>query len=342
MNLYDRLNINLEEIDRTLCNVLESDSSLSFSASDVREQALGLVRAGGKRLRPVMAIIGGRFGDPDRFPYVMKAAAVLEYIHTASLIHDDIIDKSPLRRGIPTLHTVTGVAKAVLIANYMMARAVEWATEGLGNAAEDNTSNGNPNADAYSEKELERISSMASIITELCLGEYSQLRDRFDFGLTMDDYLLKTKNKTALLMANCLKAGADAANADPAVAEQLFQFGEALGMAFQIKDDVLDFAEKKESLGKPAGADLRNGIITLPVLYALEQPGLRNRITALHSDCPQEEFDEVIALIASSNAIERSLELANDYTDKAREVADNLSRHPASVHLAPLLDYFNK
>ncbi|MHA7963999.1 polyprenyl synthetase family protein [Paenibacillus sp. CAU 1782] len=328
MKLYDQLGIDLDEIDRTLCNVLESDTSLSFSASPVREHGLSLVRAGGKRLRPVMAIIGGRFGQPERYPYVLKAAAVLEYIHTASLIHDDIIDQSPLRRGEPTLHTLTGVPRAVLIANYMMARAVEWATE-------------TPESDQEpSEQELERISSLASVITELCLGEYSQLRDRFNFDLSIDDYLAKTRNKTALLMAHCLKAGADAANADSAHSELLFQFGEALGMAFQIKDDVLDFAEKKETIGKPAGADLRNGNITLPVLYAMEDRELRREIVALNNESPKEDFDKTIARIASSGAIQRSLKLAQDYTNKAGEAADRLASHPAGVHLIPLMNYF--
>jgi heptaprenyl diphosphate synthase len=333
MKLYDQLGINLDEIDRTLCNVLESDSSLSFSASSVKEHGLSLVRAGGKRLRPVMAIIGGRFGQAERYPYVLKAAALLEYIHTASLIHDDIIDQSPLRRGQPTLHTLTGVPKAVLIANYMMARAVEWATE-------------TPEADslgqAHSEEELERISSLASVITELCLGEYSQLRDRFNFDLSLDDYLAKTRNKTALLMAHCLKAGADAAYADAEHSELLFQFGEALGMAFQIKDDVLDFAEKKEAIGKPAGADLRNGIITLPVLYAMEAPAIRQEIAALSAESPQEDFDRVIAAINGTDALERSLKLAQDYTDKAAQAAERLGSHPAGVHLTTLIHYFAK
>lgn len=328
MKLYDQLGINLDEIDRTLCNVLESDSSLSFSASTVREHGLSLVRAGGKRLRPVMAIIGGRFGQAERYPYVLKAAAVLEYIHTASLIHDDIIDQSPLRRGEPTLHTLTGVPRAVLIANYMMARAVEWATE-------------TPESDQEpSEQELERISSLASVITELCLGEYSQLRDRFQFDLTLNDYLAKTRNKTALLMAHCLKAGADAAYADSEHSELLFQFGENLGMAFQIKDDVLDFAEKKEKIGKPAGADLRNGNVTLPVLYAMEDPELRKEIVALSGESPQEDFDRVIAAITASGAIERSLRLAQDYTSKAGQAAERLASHPAGIHLIPLIHYF--
>lgn len=337
MKLHEQLCIDIGAIDRMLRHVLESDEALSGSP-DILDHALALIDAGGKRLRPMLALVGGRFGNASRQAYVMKAAAVLEYIHTASLIHDDIIDKSDLRRGKPTLHTKVGIAKAVFIANYMMARAVEWASDDW-DVDKDSASS---SSSSPSERDMGRIAELASLITELCLGEYGQLRDRFNFDLTLEQYLDKTRSKTALLMAHCLRAGAEAAEADSRTSELLYQFGEALGIAFQIRDDILDFAESVATIGKPAGADLRNGNVTLPVLLALKNHSLAERIRSLGAASSDEQFAEAISLIADSGAVEQAREFARSYTDRAAAIAEELSPHPAGADLLPLLRYFSE
>lgn len=329
MKLYEALRIDLNQVDCSLREIVESDQSLR-DRSEIKEHVLRLIAAGGKRLRPMMVIVGSRFGQPElSWGTVMKTAALLEYVHTASLIHDDIIDRSGLRRGEPTLHARTNVTSAVLIANYMMARALEWASA----AVED---------DDDSEAEVGRIAEIASLVTELCLGEFGQLHDRFNFDLSMDAYLAKTRSKTALLMAHCLRSGADAAHADPVVCGKLFEFGEALGMAFQIRDDVLDFTGHAESIGKPAGADLRNGVITLPVLVALEDPDLAVRIRALSAMSSPSEMDEAIRLIQKSGAVERAMELGQSYMVQAVKLIGELSEYPASRDLQTLSRYFTQ
>ncbi|GBG10067.1 polyprenyl synthetase [Paenibacillus agaridevorans] len=328
MKLDEALHIDLGEIDHTLRTIVESDPSLSHD-SDIRKHVLRLIAAGGKRLRPMMVIVGSRFGKPG--PHyknsVLRAAALLEYVHTASLIHDDIIDQSELRRGVPTLHAATDVRSAVFTANYMMARAIEWAS-----------------ADASDEDQSEmaatRIPALASIVTELCLGEYGQLRDRFNFKLSIEAYMDKTRRKTALLMAHCLRAGAEATYANPYIGDKLFAFGEALGMAFQIRDDVLDFAESNLAIGKPTGADLRNGIITLPVLYAMEDPNLASKLLLLSQQSSESDMDEVIQLIKESGAVDRASSIADTFTLQARELAVCLRDYPASQDLLRLTDYF--
>lgn len=332
MNLHNQIGVDLASFDRLLREVVSSDRDLPPS-SVVLSSVMDLINAGGKRLRPLMVVLGSRFGESGHEPAVMKTAVLLEYLHMASLVHDDIIDQSDMRRGRPTLHETTDVQTAVHIGNYMIARAIEWAA-GHPNDESDKSS------DDISEDEAYRLAELAALVTELCMGEYDQLHHRFDFGLTMEQYLEKTRCKTALLMAHCLKAGAEAAHADAGTAERLFQFGESLGMAFQIRDDLLDFTKPKESIGKPAGADLRNGNITLPVLYALNDPALASGIRQLGPHSAEADMDEVIQRIAASGAIKQTEELARSYAKQAQRMIGDFADHPAQRDLQALLLYF--
>ena len=321
--LHEELRIDLVAIDQLLGDVIDSDQDLP-RPSVVYDHIHKLITSGGKRLRPIMVVVGGRFGVSGHQETIMKTAALFEYMHMASLIHDDIIDRSDLRRGQPTLHKVTSVQTAIHVANYMMARVVEWAI------GENN------------EEDTYRVAEIAAVVTELCIGEFGQLRNRFNFDLTFEAYLDKTKRKTALLMAECLKGGAKAAKADDEMCDLLFRFGEAVGIAFQIQDDVLDFTSPQEAIGKPAGADLRNGNVTLPVLFALEDPALAPHITSLHANSTEEEMSEIIALITQSSAIERSLSCSRAYAEQAQKLILPLSEHPAYFDLQVLARYFLK
>jgi heptaprenyl diphosphate synthase len=330
MKLHDRLSIDLGSIDDAIMDVILSDADLP-KPSIVFDSVTNLIRAGGKRLRPMLVVVGSRFGEPEtpqRSDSVMRIAAMLEYLHMASLIHDDIIDGADQRRGVPTVHKTTDIRTAVLIANYMMVRAVEWAVPNGGSSEIDSADHAC------------RCAELAAMVTELCRGEYSQLHHRFDFDMTMEQYLDKTRNKTAMLMAHCLKAGAEAAGAPREVGLALHDFGEAIGMAFQIRDDLLDFTQQASTIGKPVGADLRNGIVTLPVLYAMEDPALNQRIRSLHADAPAAEFDAVIEAIAGSHALSRAEALSQAYVEQAERIAGRLAGHPAQPCLALLADYF--
>lgn len=325
VRLQDRLGIDLAEVDAVLESVVDTDPELP-RPSVVHDSIIALIRAGGKRLRPIMVIVGGRFGDAALRQKVMRTAALFEYIHMASLVHDDIIDQADLRRGKPALHVKTGVRTALHVANYMMARIVEWSS--MNERRE------------ISEEDAFRCAEIAGIVTELCLGEFKQLDTRFDFDITMAQYLDKTRRKTALLMAECLKQGAKAANAPADVYDRLFDVGEALGMAFQIKDDVLDFTRNSSAIGKPTGADLRAGNITLPVLLALRDPELAPAIRRLGPETPDAEMERTIRRIAASPAITESLDIARAYAERARETIRSLRAHAASEDLDILADAF--
>lgn len=334
MNLHDKLGTDLAAINRLLRSVVETDSDLP-RPSVVRDSVLKLIDAGGKRLRPLMVIVGSRYGKEMNDSLVLRTAVMLEYLHMASLVHDDIIDQSDMRRGEPTLHAATDIRTAVHVGNYMIARAMEWAA-----GKPEHTQPAEAPLPELREEDAYRLAELAAMVTELCMGEYDQLHNRFNYDMTLEQYLSKTRFKTALFMAHCLKAGADAAQADPDTAQLLFDFGESLGMAFQIQDDLLDFTHTRETIGKPAGADLRSGNVTLPVIFALEDPSLAPSIRQLDAHAPSDVFGEVVSRIAGSPAIPKCRALARQYGEQACRIMDRLQGHPAQGDLRILAEYF--
>jgi heptaprenyl diphosphate synthase len=320
MNIDERLQIDLNRIEKELVRIVKSDTDLRKN-SYVTKSIIEMIRSGGKRIRPIMVVVGSRFGKSNA-DKVVQLAALVEFIHVASLIHDDIIDQSETRRSQPALHIKTNVPTAVHIANYMMARIVELMT-------------------VYFEHRDYILNDLTSIVTtQLCLGEYQQLNNRFNYDLSIDAYLLKTSNKTALLMATCLQQGAKLAEADELVVQMLYEFGQNLGMAFQIRDDVLDFTQSAEVLGKPSGSDLINGHATLPVLYAMENEAIAERVRCLNGESPITEFNEVIEMIKQSDAIDRANALSRRYMDEAWSTISKLSAYPAHRDLEHIWHYF--
>lgn len=321
VSLSDQLNISLRRINRDLERVVTHDPDVS-SRSVIAKNVLELIRSGGKRLRPIMVIVGSRFGPDPENEHVYKLAAACEFIHAASLIHDDILDQSDTRRGQPAMHHKTDTNTAVHIGNYMMCRVVELI--------------------AKQSDELGAYMDQLTFVTttQLCIGEYQQMEQRYDFNISLDRYWEKTRNKTAMLMAVCLELGADAAKADPNLSKLLYQFGEHIGMAFQVRDDCLDYMQSAEQLGKPAGADLRNGQVTLPAMLAMRDPYVRERLLKLNADSSAEAFDEAVQLIRDSDAIERALEVSHDFMRQAWAISEQLAHYPAHRDLQTLWHYF--
>lgn len=331
MKLHERLDISLEAVDQTMADVILSDRDLPAD-SIIRDNVLRMIRAGGKRLRPMLVLIGGRFGSrhDEKQAKLMRTAVLLEYMHMASLVHDDIIDEADMRRGDLALHRRTDEYTAALIADYMIARALEWTIH---------TPDG---ADEGQDEEDHQVSGhLAALASQLCLGEYGQMRNAYRFDISLRDYLQKTRQKTALLMASCLRAGAEVTGADVQTQNLLYRIGDALGMAFQIQDDILDLVQTDEKLGKPAGADLRSGNITLPVLYALEIPGLGEDIRELGPDTADTVYEDIIERIRASSALARSEEIRDVYLERARRAIGKLEHYPAHQDLLVLLDYLS-
>ncbi|KGE19570.1 polyprenyl synthetase family protein [Paenibacillus wynnii] len=321
MKLHEALNIDLGEIDREIEQLVTRDKDVP-KHSQLSSSILELIGSGGKRLRPLMVIVGSRFGRKTSGRRTIQLAAAAEFIHVASLVHDDIIDSAELRRGQPALHTKTGITSAVHIGNYMSARVIELLSK-------------------YTSDKDRYVHDLSAVATaQLCLGEYQQMELAYNYDISMEQYLEKSRNKTALLMATCLRVGALSSDSTEEVAKLLYAFGEALGMSFQIQDDLLDFTQSEAVLGKPAGSDLRHGQVTLPVLYALQDPALEAVIRKIGPDSTESEVAYVLELIKFSEALSRAEEISQDYLDQAASIIQQLSAYPAHVDLETLLQYF--
>lgn len=309
--MYSFLNADINIIEKTLEDTVEAESPL------LRQASLHLLQAGGKRIRPVFVLLSGKFGDYDI--HVMKNVAVaLELIHMASLVHDDVIDDAELRRGQPTIKAKWDNRIAMYTGDYIFARSLELMTNIK-----------NPLAHK----------TLSETIVELCVGEIEQIKYKYEYEQTLRDYLLRIKRKTALLIAASCQLGAIAANVDEEIHKKLYQFGYYVGMSFQITDDVLDFTGTEEQLGKPAGGDLLQGNITLPVLFAMEDEALRRKIIAVHEHTSSAEIEEIILAIKNSSAINRSLSISDRYLQKAIDILNELPNNRAKKTLRDIAVY---
>jgi heptaprenyl diphosphate synthase len=311
---YSFLNADLDLIEQELEKTVSSTEPL------LSEAGLHLLQAGGKRIRPVFVLLSAMFGEYD-IDKVKKVAIALEIIHMASLVHDDVIDDAELRRGKPTIKAKWDNRIAMYTGDYLFARSLEIMTS------------------------LENIAAhqiLSKTIVEVSLGEIEQIKDKYDFDQNLRVYLRRIKRKTALLIAASCQLGAIAGGVPESIHKKLFLFGYYVGMSFQITDDILDFTSTEEELGKPVGGDLLQGNITLPVLYAMENPELKKKISKVTSDTPQAEMAEIIDVISSSNAIERSIQVSDMYLEKGFSILNQLPKNRARSALSNIAKYIGK
>ncbi|MDD9148657.1 MULTISPECIES: polyprenyl synthetase family protein [unclassified Sporolactobacillus] len=315
-SIYAEQKNNMKAIENRLEKALEAPHPILSEAS------MNLLRAGGKRIRPLLALISAQYGDPTR-PEIIDSAATLELIHMASLVHDDVIDDSDLRRGKPTVKAQWDNRVAMYTGDFIFARAIEIIS-------------------GFKSPEAHRL--LSRVIRDLSLGEIDQIKDLYNWKQNLRCYLLRIKRKTAILMALSCQLGALSSGSDAAVARRLYYYGYFLGMSYQITDDILDFVGTDKQLGKPAGSDLRNGNITLPTYYALQKQDLHNRIVAiLESENPSEnDWNAVIDLIRDSGAIEASERLSDRYLQKAKDILDQLPAAKATHSLREIAEYIGK
>ncbi|MEM9806696.1 MAG: solanesyl diphosphate synthase [Cyanobacteria bacterium P01_D01_bin.56] len=266
-----------------------------------------LFGAGGKRIRPAIVLLLSRATvmEPEIPERHLRLAEITEMIHTASLVHDDVVDESSLRRGVPTVHSSFNNRVAVLAGDFLFAQS-SWHLANLDN--------------------LTVVKLLSRVIMDLAEGEIQQGLNRFDTTLSIDAYLMKSYYKTASLIANSSKSVGVLSETSDTLAEAFYQYGRNLGLAFQIVDDILDFTGSEEVLGKPAGSDLLSGNLTAPVLYAMEETPYLT--TLIEREFAQSgDFEEAMALVKASRGIERSRKLASQHVDRAIE---NLMELPQS------------
>ena len=312
--LYTYLNSDLTLIEKELEDTIQAESQL------LRQASLHLLKAGGKRIRPVFVLLGGKFGNYD-INVIKNVAVSLELIHMASLVHDDVIDDAELRRGQPTIKAKWDNRIAMYTGDYIFARALELMTKIE-----------NPLAHQI----------LSDTIVELSVGEIEQIKDKYNFEQNLRNYLLRIKRKTALLIAASCQLGAVVSGVPEKDHRKLYRFGYYVGMSFQITDDVLDFTGTEKELGKPAGGDLLQGNITLPVLYAMEDEQIRTRIKSVHENMDRRELDEILKMVQQSGAIEKSLNLSDRYLDKALAILGELPPNKAKKSLQDIAKFIGK
>jgi all-trans-nonaprenyl-diphosphate synthase len=253
----------------------------------------------------------------DITPRHRRLAEITEMIHTASLVHDDVVDESEKRRGVDTVHSLFGNRVAILAGDFLFAQA-SWYLANLDN--------------------LDVVKLLSQVIMDLATGEILQGVNSFDVDISMDTYLQKTYYKTATLFANSSKAAGILSEVSQETAENLYEYGRNLGLAFQIVDDILDFTSSTDTLGKPAGSDLKSGNFTAPVLYALEEKPELKILIEEEFEQPQ-DLEKALALVETSKGIQRSRDLAAYHAKLAVEHISQLPSSPTRQTLIDMTDY---
>jgi len=301
------------EGDRRLIE-LELERQLAVDPPSVRAPMKRLVDAGGKRLRPHLVMLSWRLGpsyDPLR---ASRLAGAVELIHAATLVHDDYVDDSDVRRGHATIASAEGPARAIAVGDYYFAKATRMIAE-LGHQ--------------------KVVGTIAAAMEEICLSQIDDVRLRGLYPGDYGTYLRVVRGKTAALIASACRAGAELSDAPEAVAARLGRFGDLLGIAFQMADDLLDYSELS---GKPVGQDIRERVIALPLIYAAEDQRLGPRLRDL-LDGPLSDDDvrEVQRLVVESGAVERVEQAARALVEAALRELEELELdglRPALANLA--------
>jgi len=273
----------------------------------------------GKRLRPALVLLAGTLGDYNLNRLVPLGAAI-ELLHTASLVHDDVVDGAQSRRGRPTTNAVFDNAITVLLGDYMFANAAEMVTR---------------------TGSLPVTRLFAQALMKMTSGELDQDAAAFDVGKDIQNYLWRIGGKTAALFANATEGGAMLAGCSEAEVEALRAYGYNVGMAFQIVDDILDFTGDEAEMGKPVGSDLIEGTITLPALLLLERHPQDNPIKKFFTAKRgrEEHLRSAIEIVRTSGAVDESMDMAREYVRRANAAITGLPSGDGKRSLMEIGEY---
>lgn len=315
LDLFKDIRADLNVVETELRAVVKSPNPL------ITETSLHLINAGGKRLRPAFSLLGGKFYNYD-LKKILPLAVALELIHMATLVHDDVVDSSLTRRGVPTVKLKWGNKISTHIGDYIFAESLMLIA-------------------TYENPLVARVLSNTSV--KMCEGEIHQIAASFDLNQTIKDYFYRISRKTALLIAASCQLGAVVCGAPKEIYSALRRYGHNIGMAFQVTDDILDLTAEQQKLGKPIGGDIRQGIITLPLIFALRHSPHRERLRKLvdRRDKCDDEVYEVIKLIKDCGGIQYSSKVAASYIQKAKKELAGLPDIPTRDTLYQIADFIN-
>ena len=306
-DLWDNLNI----LETRLLEISSSENEYLTSISQY------LIKAGGKRFRPIVSLLSGKFGnEKDNIKKIIYAGVAVELIHIGSLYHDDVMDNATTRRGVESTNSKWNSTLSILAGDYLLARSSELAAEELG---------------------LESVKLLATTYAELVEGQTKELNLAFNTNHSIEEYLKVIEGKTASLVRTSAKLGAIAGNANSEIVDAISNWGWYSGIVFQISDDILDLTSDSKTLGKPAGNDIMEGTYTLPVLIALDtdKSKYQELINSIHEG--KSTIKSLLNEFSNNEIIEKSKDVMNSYHSKSIEAIDDLKSH----ELFPTLDNIN-
>jgi len=313
--IVSRVTTDLEKIELALANNLNPNLEL------VKEVASHLLFSGGKRLRPLLMVHCARMCGYNS-GYEIEFSTIFEFLHAATLLHDDVVDEADIRRGKAAAHTKWSAPKVVLTGDFLLATALEIASQ---------------------TKSPEIISVMANITGEMSQGEIDQMEKKGQVDLTESQYFKVIERKTGVLIQGACKSGAIIAKAAEEKEKALETYGYHLGLAFQMADDLLDYTATAKELGKNPGADIREGKLTLPLIAALEKADANDREWMIqmikNPEFDVAEFEQLKEMLYKYKGIEYTSEKATFHVTKAKACLDLFDDSPSKELLLMLADY---
>ncbi|MEP7033758.1 MAG: polyprenyl synthetase family protein [Actinomycetota bacterium] len=302
----------LDEVEGALEKAVHADSDM------LAETAQYLLAAGGKRFRPMLVLLSGYFGDPTD-PRLIPGSVAIELVHAATLYHDDVIDEAEARHGVPSVNARWTNTVAILTGDYLFARASEISTD-LG---------------------TEICALLARTIATLCDGQIREVEAAGRLEQTEQAYMEVIRRKTGALIATSCRLGGMLSEASPEHRDVLGEYGEALGMAFQLSDDIMDVIATTEELGKEPGVDMKEGVYTLPVLFALHRGPRRDELRALLEEGPPdgERLVRALEIVRAGEGIAAARAAVVAEVDRANALAGRLPAGAAATALSQLAEF---
>ncbi len=311
-NLYGPVHQDLDLVDDTI------DALRGVDYQPLTEMLNLVLAARGKRLRPALSLLAGQFGQ-YRLDLLVPLAASIELLHTATLVHDDVIDNAATRRGRPTANSIFHNTTTVMLGDYMFAHAANFVAR-TGN--------------------IEVIRLFSQTLMTIARGEIGQDMTAYDTRQTVRQYLQRIGGKTASLFATACQGGAILAEVGEDGVEALKGYGYNLGMAFQVVDDILDFVGDEQEMGKPVGSDLSQGTLTLPSLLLLDRHPKDNPIRKLFAhQRRQEHLSQAVEMIRQSDIPRESYQMAESFAKEAEGALTVLPDNPAHRTLRDIVHY---
>ena len=318
--LYNTTNTSIPTLQFPELLFVEDKLQVIVSKADglIQQTCSSFLQSGGKRIRPLLTLYSGMCFAPLN-PAMIQAAVAAELIHMASLIHDDVIDKSATRRGKPTVNFLYGDHAAILTGDYLFAEAFNiLSTHQL----------------------LSSMTYLVEAIQAMCEGEVNQANEQFLSSISQQHYFQRITKKTGKLLVACCQSGAILAGASSEELTQMLEYGLNIGYAYQITDDILDISGDADSLGKPVGTDLINGNLTLPFLYLMDNPIYGNCLTEIIKTrkVTRQGLQSIQEALVSSGCIAQAFATATECICKAKDSLDKIPGSPYRTTLINLAD----